>query len=475
MIRAFARKRPVRASTRCASSRRPTTHIQAAAETPAMQVVKGRVMPRPCQKRRARVAAQRSANAKPAPPKPPPKPKANHNGVQKSNSKSNRGRNNNYRGRGGRNSRQGPPGRPGLDMNDADFIPFASGGFQFSALRDTGSRHNPIALDEDDLDLEDGDLMTDDGSDMDGISDELDTGSEDDMMINVEVDHVYKRPSRPAIMFTALEAVSVYDSIYQAGFPLLPRKVGRFGPKGEIMEVVQTTHTYETYNAPTSARNKPKIPGDHSTRSSTYASLTPFPRSNQPNTEHAAQKAPKFKPEPHDQVRDYVFDWGRYKNCHILDVPEGYLRTIAGQSFVFDGRHPGLKEAFDFHRPGARHPSTNQQPPAQAPVQAPRRGATKQQIPTQAPAQASRRSKPTQGPSPSERFQFPKGSWKDHRLDQVPENYLRTLEGMPIVIQSWRGLKEALDDFNEKTGRQSKVVSAPAPDMRASVESVHGH
>jgi hypothetical protein len=432
-------------------------------------------MPRPCQKRRARVAAQRSANAKPAPPPPTPKSKANQKGIQKSNSKSNRGRNN-YRGRGGRNTRQGPPGRLGLDMNDSDFIPFASGGFQFSALKDAGSRHNPIALNEDDLDLEDGELMTDDGSEMEASSDDLDTDSEDDMMINVEVDHSYKRPSRPEVMFTALEAVTVYDSIYQAGFPLLSQKMGRFGPKGEVMEVVQTTHTYGTYNAQSNAQSTPKTNGDHSTRSSTYASLTPFPRSNQPSTGQAPQSAPKFKPEPHDQVRDYVFDWGRYKNCHILDVPEGYLRTIAGQSFVFDGRHPGLKEAFDFHRPGARHPATNPQPPAQAPVQAPRRGTTtKQQAPTQSPVQASRRNKANQGPSPSEKFQFPKGSWKDHRLDQVPENYIRTLEGMPIVIQSWRGLKEALEDFNEKTGRQSKLASAPAPDTRASVESVHGH
>jgi hypothetical protein len=203
----------------------------------------------------------------------------------------------------------------------------------------------------------------------------------------------------------------------------------------------------------------------------------PFPRSNQPSTEQTAPSAPKFKPEPHDQVRDYVFDWGRYKNSHILDVPEDYLRTIGGQSFVFDGRHPGLKEAFDFHRPGARRTTTNQQPPAQAPVKAPRRNAPGQQPPAQSPVQAPRRNKSGHGPSPSEKYKFPKGSWKDHRLDQVPENYIRTLEGMPIVIQSWHGLKEAIEDFNEKTGRQSKIAPPPPERdyLRASVESVHGH
>jgi hypothetical protein len=437
-----------------------------------MQVVKGRVMPRPCQKRRARVAAQRNANAKPAPPPPPPKSKAK----QKANQKSNRGRNNNYRGRGGRNTRQGPPGRAGLDINDTDFIPFASGGFQFSALRNAGSQHNPIALDDDELDLEDGELMTDDGSDMDESTDDLDTGSEDDMMINVQVDHSFKRASRPEVMFTALEAVSVYDSMYQAGFPLLTQRVGRFGSRGEVMEVMQTTHTYRTYNAQPKAQQAPKTTDDRSTRSSTYASLTPFPRSNQPSTVHATSSAPKFAPEPHDQVRDYVFDWGRYKNCHILDVPGNYLRTIAGQSFVFDGRHPGLKEAFDLHLPGARRSVTDQQPPAQAPVQAPRRGVTNQQPPVRDPVQAPRRNKSSHGPSPSEKYKFPKGSWKDHRLDQVPENYIRTLEGMPIVIQSWRGLKEAIDDFNEKTGRQGKAMPAGRDCQRAaSVESVHGH
>jgi hypothetical protein len=286
---------------------------------------------------------------------------------------------------------------------------------------------------------------------MDDSMSDLDTDSEDDMMINLGEVRPAKggfRPRRAEVMFTALEAVSIYDTLHQAGFPLASRKMSRFNAKGEVVEVeiaaVHTTglntgnaqYSHIRFTEETNAPGPPTDAGDRSTKSSTYASNTPFPRSQRSAANHTANTAPQ-----HDFVRDYVFDWGRYKNSHISDVPDSYLRTIGGQSFVFDGRHPGLKEAFDHHRPELRQTATNPQPPAQAPVQAPRRT----------------RSGASNGASPSEKYKFPKGAFKGMRLDQVDENYIRTIEGMSTVVHSWPGLKEALEDFNEKTGRQGKV------------------
>ena len=47
----------------------------------------------------------------------------------------------------------------------------------------------------------------------------------------------------------------------------------------------------------------------------------------------------------------YVFDFGRHKGKLFTDVPESYLRTLSGQAMLLDGRHKGLREAFDYHKP----------------------------------------------------------------------------------------------------------------------------
>ncbi len=247
-------------------------------------------------------------------------------------------------------------------------------------------------------------------------------------------------------MFTALEAVSIYDTMHQAGFPLASRRIGRFDASGQIVEVeieafynqghshTFTENSHIQFREQLDAPNLPNKTGKYSTKSSTYVS--DFPRGQRLATKGPATVAPRLP--DHDFVKDYVFDWGKYRNSHISDVPESYLRTIGGQPFVFDGRHPGLKEAFDHHRPELRQTATSVQPPAQAPVQAPRR---------------------TRGnASAFEKFKLPKGAFKGKRLDEVEENYIKTLEGMPTVIHSWPGLKEALADFNEKTGRQGKAI-----------------
>ncbi|KAJ8117300.1 hypothetical protein OPT61_g1468 [Boeremia exigua] len=412
-----------------------------------MQVVKGRVMPRPCQKRRARVAAQRGTNAKPAPPPPIPKSKPSARG------KPQRGRG---RGRGGRGGNFG--GRPTRGQSSYDgaqefrsFVEAQRSGNQFGALNSNaraggGSSFDPIMLDNsDDSDLEEGEL-TDDGSDMDDSMSDLDTDdSADDMMINLgEIRPQKGRLRRAEVMFTALEAVSIYDTMHQAGFPLASRKMGRFDASGQIVEVEIAafyshahSHTFKPnthikFTEQSNTQTLSTTTDKYSTRSSAYVS--DFPRGQRPATDNPAKVTPRL-PE-HDFVKDYVFDWGKFKNSHISDVPESYLRTIGGQPFVFDGRHPGLKEAFDHHRPELRQTATNIQPPAQAPVQAPRR---------------------TRGnASAFEKFKLPKGAFKGKRLDEVEENYIKTLEGMPTVINSWPGLKEALADFNEKTGRQGK-------------------
>ncbi|KAJ4990892.1 hypothetical protein SVAN01_03681 [Stagonosporopsis vannaccii] len=415
-----------------------------------MQVVKGRVMPRPCQKRRARVAAQRGAIAKPVPPPSIPKSKTSARG------KPQRGRG---RGRGGRGGNIG--GRPtrGQSSNDGaqefrSFVEAQRSGNQFGALNSNtraggGSSFDPIAQDDsDDSDLEEGEL-TDDGSDLDDSMSDLDTDdSADDMMINLgEVRPQKGRPRRAEVMFTALEAVSIYDTMHQAGFPLAARKIGRFDASGDFVEVELEAfyshgpshsfshNTHIKFSGETNGNAFSRDNSSHATRSSAY--VADFPR-GQRLANKTANAAPRLP--DHDFVKDYVFDWGKYRNSHISDVPESYLRTIGGQPYVFDGRHPGLKEAFEHHHPDLRQAATNVQPPAQAPVQAPRRTRG--------------------GASAFQKYRFPKGAFKGKRLEEVDENYIKTLEGMPTVIHSWPGLKEALADFNEKTGRPGKVFPA---------------
>lgn len=417
-----------------------------------MQVVKGRVMPRPCQKRRARVAAQRGAIAKPAPPPPIAKSKAPARG------KPQRGRGRGRGGRGGNSGGRPTRGQSSYEGGAEDFRSFVEAqrsGNQFGALNNNtraggGTSFQPIALsDSDDSDLEEGEL-TDDGSDTDDSMSDLDTSdSADDMMINLgEVRPQKGRPRRAEVMFTALEAVSIYDNMHQAGFPLAARKMGRFDASGEIVEVeieafysngphhAFSHNTHVKFAEETDVHARSHNTGNHATRSSTY--VADFPRGQRVAQNKPANSAPRLP--DHDFVKDYVFDWGKYRNSHISDVPESYLRTIGGQSFVFDGRHPGLREAFEHHRPDLRQTAENVQPPAQAPVQAPRRTRG--------------------GASPFQKYRFPKGAFKGKRLDEVDENYIKTLEGMPTVIHSWPGLKEALTDFNEKTGRQGKAYPA---------------
>ncbi|CAO2655305.1 Nn.00g103690.m01.CDS01 [Neocucurbitaria sp. VM-36] len=379
-------------------------------------------MPRPCQKRRASAAA----NRKPKPAGPPP---IRHKARQKAihNARRARGRGNMN---GGRPSRNQPSG----DEMEQDFISFASRGNNFHMLRSAGSQYDPIALDDmQGSELEEGQLITDDGSDSDS-TDHLDMYDAGDMMINVQMDQSLPgkgKVQRAEVMFTIPHAISIYRGMWQTGFPLLTTRMERYGA-----QVANTSPDSALYN-----------------------SLAPSTTSRQPSMSSATSDASDDIQETRNPARDYVFNWGKYTGQYFADVPENYLRTIGGQLDIYEAKHPGLREAFEYYRPGQGRTALAQQ---SRKLPRPRNDPKPQSEPqsvAQSRQAAPRNRKATRpnAPSPSETYTFDKGSHKGERLHEVPENYLRTLEGMKDVVNKWPGLKEALRDFNEKTGRKGRV------------------
>lgn len=364
-------------------------------------------MPRPCQKRRASAAAQR----KPKPAGPPP---IRHKARQKAihNARRGRGRGNLSGGQASRNQRSG------FDR-EQDFISFASTGNNFQVLHGAGGQYDPISLDIiEDSGLEEGELITDNGSDSDDAGD-LDEYDADDMMINVQMEQPLtgKEKARKAeVMFTVPDAVVIYKALWQAGFPLLPTGMEKYGLREE----------------------------DASAESASCISLGPSSTSLAPSANSATTIARAQVP---NTAGNYVFNWGKYSGSHFLDVPENYLRTIGGQLDFYEAKHPGLKEAFAFHRPGQGRTAISHQPPTQP----------QQPAQTRKPAPKQRHSTRLNNLPPSETYTFKTGAHKGKKLNEVPENYLRTLEGMKNVVDKWPGLKEALREFNEKTGRRGRV------------------
>ena len=48
----------------------------------------------------------------------------------------------------------------------------------------------------------------------------------------------------------------------------------------------------------------------------------------------------------------YKFDFGAYEGELFTEISLQYLKILNGhRSWLFDGRHPGLKEAFDYDQP----------------------------------------------------------------------------------------------------------------------------
>jgi hypothetical protein len=409
-------------------------------------------MPRPCQRRRDSAAAQRKSKPNSKPAGPPP---IRHKAKQKAIHNARRGRGNS-RGNGRGGGRGGQPSRNQRsgqgDERNADFISLASGGNNFNVLHGAGSRHDPVALDGDDS-FEDGEL-TDSASDGDSDSDMHDAGA---LTINVDVGR--GRPRRAVVMFTMADAIARYKEMLQAGFPLQSVVRERYGVQGMVTvsdgEPVQQTASVELSQYTRVAFKQDATVGSASTptlayapsSSSSHVSPASASTSRQPSASTATSRASTARPSAQDAARDYVFNWGAHQGIPFLDVPEQYLRTIGGNPSLLE-KHPGVKEAFDYYRPGLRRtaPTARQMASQEgAPVQAASRGRV----------QGSRGKAKVSWTT----YTFPTGAHAKKKLNEVPENYLRTIEGMAHVVNKWVGLREALLDYNAKTGRQSKIAS----------------
>jgi hypothetical protein len=278
-------------------------------------------------------------------------------------------------------------------------------------------------------------------------------------------------------MFPVFEAVRIYTRLYEAGFPLVRRRVDRYGLYEEDL-VPSISRTRQPYHQGASQHTRAPLDSnmgvdrrrayheEPSIQSSSHASHASSAASRQPSTSTLASHASAGAQDPRNPARNYTFDWGAHKGAHFTQVPENYLRTIGGNPDTVD-RHPGLMEAFDYHRPGMRRtvPTPQQQQQQQA-----RQKQTSVQIPARQPARVNAREparEPTRPPlrdvprgprrdgqnKPRENwrdFTFPKGAHTGKRLDQVPENYLRTLEGMRHVMRTWTGLEVALQDYQTR-------------------------
>lgn len=382
-------------------------------------------MPRPRQ--RARATRQAAVQRKTKPPVPPP---IRHKARQKA-------IHNARRGRGRAQTTGGRPSRNQSSEQDAekDFVSFSNKGNNFQMLNGAGSRKHPIALDgTGDSDLEDGEVTDTSESDSEDIDiHDLDMYDAEDMMINVEVSQTFKSKSnvrRAEVMFTVSNAVSIYRELRQAGFPLLQDRMVRYGLQDE-----GTT--------PDSA---------------SYRSRAHSPTSRQPSFSSATSHASHAEPQQHNPASDYVFNFGKHSGIRFQDAPENYLRTIGGQLDVYEVKHPGLREAFEYFRPGqARIAPPGPSHPGRLPQTVPRQPPQSQTKQSLLPVAPKRRITRSAGKSPSDLYVFLKGPFKGRKLPEVPENYLRTLEGMPRVVAKWPGFVPALIDFNTKTGRQSRI------------------
>jgi hypothetical protein len=409
-------------------------------------------MPRPCQRRRESAAAQRKSKPNPKPSGPPP---IRHKARQKAIHNARRGRGNtrgNGRGggRGGHSSRDQRSGQG--DGREQDFISFASNGNNFNVLHGAGSRHDSIALDGDDS-LEDGEV-SDSGSDEDD-SEDSDTQDAGALTINIDVGR--GMPKRAVVMFTMAEAVARYNELFQSGFPFQRASRERYGvqmhdivvdvePLQQVIDVGLVQYSRVAFKPDTIIDADHSLVEASSLRSS-YVSPASRSTSRQPSASTATSRASTSRPSGQDAARDYVFDWGAHQGTRFLQVPDQYLRTIGGNPGVLD-KHAGLKEAFEYHCPELR-----------------RAVPTKKQLASQegAPVQAASRGR-VQGSRGKAKvswttYTFPTGAHAKKKLNEVPENYLRTIEGMAHVVNKWVGLREALLDYNAKTGRRSKIAS----------------
>ncbi|KAI4674746.1 uncharacterized protein J4E84_010487 [Alternaria hordeiaustralica] len=393
-------------------------------------------MSRPCQQRRASAAANRKSRGS-KPTGPPPirhkaRQKAIHNARRSERGGARGGRGGGRgggggggRGGAGRGGRGGGRGgrfaqKNGRNESGQDFIPLSSGGNNFEALY-RSSRNVDFDLD-----------MDGDSSDSDAFGDELlddDMYEAEDIEINVQAPLPTTgrgRQPRAQIMFTEAAAVAVYRQLYLRDYPL---------------STSTTRVRYGLYQEDTSADSAAYISLAPSTASRRSSVISISSDTSEESTD--GPTTPEYNP-----ARDYVFTFGMHRGERFTDVNENYLRMIGGQLYKYRDKHAGLLEAFEYHRPGQARlqPDQTQTQQTQAQLSQPRQASTRN-------AQGSR----SNALSASDTWTFHKGIHLGKRLHDVPENYLRTLEGNPLVRDAWPGFKQALQDFNAKTGRKGRV------------------
>ncbi len=154
-------------------------------------------------------------------------------------------------------------------------------------------------------------------------SSDTDFSAAEDLLVNVQVaplleskENLEDRPAK--VMFTMREALAIYNDLCDAGFPLLPGKRERFLLRGEVLLDSKPLDTHASWPI---------------------------------NSQLGTNSTSNIQIDESHSARDYTFDFGKYLGQRFLDAPEPYLRTLGGQLGLMDSRHPGLKEAFEYHRP----------------------------------------------------------------------------------------------------------------------------
>jgi hypothetical protein len=269
--------------------------------------------------------------------------------------------------------------------------------------------------------------------------DDSDMQDAEDISINVDMAQPVPRRRGNApqaqVMFSVPEAVAIYDQHLVANFPLAAMTLR---VRYELFHVDITPSS-----GPDPSTTASSISRQPSVSSATSAGAMPVPEIHNP-----APTSDVLHPG-----QDYIFDWGAYKGKHFTDVPDDYLKMIGGQLYRYMAKRVGLKDAFEFYRPGqARLVKTNA---TQANL--PQTQSQQPQPLAQKPPSGPRQNKQPNASSISDYYKFPKGIHKGERLHDVKEDYIRTLEGMQNVIDTWPGLRRALEDFNKKTGRKGRV------------------
>ncbi|EUC49918.1 hypothetical protein COCMIDRAFT_83238 [Bipolaris oryzae ATCC 44560] len=350
-------------------------------------------MPRPCQRRRATAAENRkSKSTKPQGP-PPIRHKARQKAIHNAR-KAERGgaRGGRGRGRGGQQHNGGGRFAHGRknngDQEEQDFIPLSGSGNNFEALYRARPDYDMDSIDERHTQPSDSHSDYDSLTDSDILDDDEDLEDTQDISINIEESlptHGRRKTPRATVMFTVPAAVAIYKEMYLSQFPL---------------SVLTLRTRYGLFLE------------DTTPDSGAYISLASSAASRPPTVSSATSEEPaivgkviRTDLEAHNPARDYIFNWGVNSGKRFIEVDDKYLRTIGGQLYRYTDMHPGLLEAFEYHRPGQARLS----PPKPGP-QGRQRGSKAKKAAQQAPQQPS-----AHEPSQPETSKSQKGKQKGKR------------------------------------------------------------